>query len=149
MEEWNPGIENCWESPTSWSKPQIKFWVDVAAEKLTITSFWEVLGLLYQLCHLWSEHFFHLKLPYLDTWIILMQLIMSRNLSFHNWDGSSSKSEKKIHEKAKILNGVQPVTESSQPLNNPLPSTKIAYEARFLRYFNFLKNSIAKKETKE
>ena len=39
----------------------------------------------------------------------------------------------------KIEKGNLTVIESSQPLNNPLVATKIAYEARFLRYFNFLK----------
>ena len=49
----------------------------------------------------------------------------------------------------KNLKGNLIVSESSRPLNNPLVSTKIAYEARFLRYFSFLKNSLAKEETKE
>ena len=48
----------------------------------------------------------------------------------------------------KILKGNLIVSESSRPLNNPLVSTKIAYEARFLRYFSFLKNSVAKEERK-
>ena len=47
-----------------------------------------------------------------------------------------------------FLKGNLSVSESSQPLNNPLVSRKIAYEARFLRYFNFLKISVGKKETK-
>ena len=38
-----------------------------------------------------------------------------------------------------FLKGNLSVSKSSKPLNNPLVSTKIAYEARFLRYFNFLK----------
>ena len=49
----------------------------------------------------------------------------------------------------KLLKGNLSVSGSSEPLNNPLVSTKNAYEARFLRYFNFLKNSIKKKDTKE
>ena len=49
----------------------------------------------------------------------------------------------------KLLKGNLSISGSSEPLNNPLVSTKIAYEARFLRYFNFLKNSIGKKETKQ
>jgi len=48
-----------------------------------------------------------------------------------------------------FLKGNLSVSKSSKPLNNPLVSTKIAYEARFLRYFSFLKNSLAKEETKE
>ena len=48
-----------------------------------------------------------------------------------------------------FLKGNVSVSKSSKPLNNPLVSTKIAYKARFLRYFNFLKNSIGKKETKQ
>ena len=56
---------------------------------------------------------------------------------------------KKNHEKEKFSKANLSVSESSEPLNNPLVSTKIAYEARFLRYFNFLKNPIGKKETKE
>ena len=38
----------------------------------------------------------------------------------------------------KISNGNLSVWESSKPLNNPLVSTKIAFEARFLRSFIFL-----------
>ena len=38
----------------------------------------------------------------------------------------------------KLLKGNLSVSESSKPLNNPLVSTKIAYEARFPRYYNFL-----------
>jgi len=45
-----------------------------------------------------------------------------------------------------FLKGNLSVSKSSKPLNNPLVSTKIAYEARFLRYFIFLKNSVGKKE---
>ena len=48
-------------------------------------------------------------------------------------------TEKFPNEKEKISKGNLSVTECLQPLNNPLVSTKIAYEARFLRYFNFLK----------
>ena len=36
----------------------------------------------------------------------------------------------------KLLKGNLSVSESSKPLNNPLVSMKIAYEARFPRYFN-------------
>ena len=43
---------------------------------------------------------------------------------------------KKVYEKSKISKGIRSVTESSQPLNNPLVSMKIAYDARFLRYLN-------------
>ena len=50
--------------------------------------------------------------------------------------------------KKNFLKGNLSVSKSSQPLNNPLVSTKIAYEARFLRYFSFLKNSVAKEERK-
>ena len=48
-----------------------------------------------------------------------------------------------------FMKGNLSVSENSKPLNNPLVSTKIAYEARFPRYYNFLKNSVRKKETKE
>ena len=44
-----------------------------------------------------------------------------------------------MNEKEKFSKANLSVSESSEPLNNPLVSTKIAYEARFLRYFNFLK----------
>ena len=37
----------------------------------------------------------------------------------------------------KLLKGNLSVSESSKPLNNPLVSTKIAYDARFPRYYNF------------
>ena len=47
------------------------------------------------------------------------------------------------------LKGNLSVSKSSKPLNNPFISTKIAYEDRFPRYYNFLKNSVGKKETKE
>ena len=50
--------------------------------------------------------------------------------------------------KKKFQKGNVSVWESSKTLNNPLVSTKIAYEAQFLRYFNFLKISVGKKETK-
>ena len=50
---------------------------------------------------------------------------------------------------SKLEKGNLSVMESSHPLNIPLVSTKIAYEARFLRYFNFLRNSVGKKETTE
>ena len=50
--------------------------------------------------------------------------------------------------KKNLMKGNLSVSESSKPLNNPLVSTKIAYEARFLRYFSFLKNSVAKEERK-
>ena len=36
----------------------------------------------------------------------------------------------------KLLKGNLSVSESSKPLNNPIVSTKNAYEARFPRYFN-------------
>jgi len=36
-----------------------------------------------------------------------------------------------------FLKGNLSVSKSSKPLNNPLVSTKIAYEARFPRYYNF------------
>ena len=39
--------------------------------------------------------------------------------------------------KKNLMKGNLSVSESSEPLNNPLVSTKIAYEAWFLRYFNF------------
>ena len=44
---------------------------------------------------------------------------------------------KKNYEMKKVLKGNLSVSGSSEPLNNPLVSTKNAYEARFLRYFNF------------
>ena len=37
----------------------------------------------------------------------------------------------------KLLKGNLSLSGSLEPLNNPLVSTKNAYEARFLRYFNF------------
>ena len=49
--------------------------------------------------------------------------------------------------KKNLVKGNLSVSESSKPLNNPLVSTKIAYDARFLRYLNLLKNSVGKKET--
>ena len=61
----------------------------------------------------------------------------------HIWSITPSK---KSHEKEKNSKGNLSVWESSKPLNNPLVSTKIAYEAQFLRYFIFLKNSVGKKE---
>ena len=38
--------------------------------------------------------------------------------------------------KKNLMKGNLSVSESSKPLNNPLVSTKIAYEARFPRYYN-------------
>ena len=52
------------------------------------------------------------------------------------------------HEKEKSSKRSLSVDKFSKPLNNPLVSTNIAYEALFLRYFNFLKISVGKKETK-
>ena len=70
-------IENCLymrTSLTSWPKPLHRFWVDVAAQKLTIACFWEEPGLLDEWRHLWSKHF-HLKLPDLDVSICSMNLL--------------------------------------------------------------------------
>ena len=41
-----------------------------------------------------------------------------------------------LPKKNHFLSGNLSVIESSQPLNNPLVSMKIAYDARFLRYLN-------------
>ena len=49
----------------------------------------------------------------------------------------------------KLLKGNLSVSESSKPLNNPLVSMKIAYEARFPRYFNLFENSVGQKEPKD
>ena len=47
-----------------------------------------------------------------------------------------SKSQNFATKKNHFLSGNLSVIESSQPLNNPLVSMKIAYDARFLRYLN-------------
>ena len=68
------------------------------------------------------------------------------NLWSQIWSHSNLK---KIHEKEEISKGNLSLWESSEPLKNPLVSMKIAYEARFLRYYNFFKKFVGKKETKE
>ena len=49
----------------------------------------------------------------------------------------------------KLLKGNLSVSESSKPLNNPLVSTKNAYEIGLRDISIFLKNSDGQKETKD
>ena len=76
--------------------------------------------------------------------LIEIFMFLTPSVQICDWSQSNIKN----YENEKLLKGNLFVSKGSKPLNNPLVSTKIAYEAQFLRYFNLLKNSIGKKETK-